>query len=89
MHEVLTENGISLSVIIDVLIVTAAALICAMGFYLGCSIRRQESRIDGLSIIVDRHDKEIRELRSKVNGLSSTPGFIRRMRRLFAHKKKA
>ena len=89
MHDVLTETGISLSVIIDVLIVSAAAFICALGFYLGCSIRRQEGRIDNLSLIVARHDKEIRELRSKVSGLSTTPGIVRKMRRLFARKKKA
>ena len=87
MEAILQDSELSLSVIINILMFLGAILICACGFCLGFSIRKQENRIENLSLVVNRHDKEIRELRNKVNKITSAPSLIRHMRRLFNRQK--
>lgn len=57
------------TVAIDLLVILVSVVIGIIGFYLGSELKKHERKIDVLDETVDKHDREIKCLRTDVDGL--------------------
>lgn len=77
------DSSVSISVVIDLLIVLVSTIICCVGFYLGHSIRRQENKIDNLVGKVDQHDRDIAELKLRFGSMSDSNDWLCKIKKIF------